>query len=233
MRGWRTAAARSRRFLATQNRFAEGETVWLHWRAGRRTALRMNLRASFLLPARAVDGAVLRRSARHRLRLQLAHARRLRRRRAALDPRKLHAPRRSALSRHPLALRLDRARSRPLSARCSGFPLALFIARAGRRKNLYLQLVLLPFWTSFLVRTYAWLFILRDTGLINTVLLRLHLITRPCSCSITTARCCSGWSTTSCRSSCCRCTPRSNVWTPHCSKPRPIWARARLRHSGA
>jgi spermidine/putrescine transport system permease protein len=51
-----------------------------------------------------------------------------------------------------------------------GFPLALFIARAGRHRNLLLQLVLLPFWTSFLVRTYAWLFILRDTGLINTIL---------------------------------------------------------------
>ena len=60
-----------------------------------------------------------------------------------------------------------------------GFPLALFISRSGRRKNLYLQLVLLPFWTSFLVRTYAWLFILRDTGLVNTVLTGLHLISRP------------------------------------------------------
>lgn len=60
-----------------------------------------------------------------------------------------------------------------------GFPLALFISRAGRRKNLYLQLVLLPFWTSFLVRTYAWLFILRDTGFLNTILIRLHLITSP------------------------------------------------------
>ena len=60
-----------------------------------------------------------------------------------------------------------------------GFPLALFIARAGKRKNLYLQLVLLPFWTSFLVRTYAWIFILRDTGLINTVLMHLHLINAP------------------------------------------------------
>jgi len=60
-----------------------------------------------------------------------------------------------------------------------GFPLALFISRAGRRRNLFLQLVLLPFWTSFLVRTYAWLFILRDTGLINTVLTRLHLIAAP------------------------------------------------------
>ncbi|HKD07922.1 MAG TPA: ABC transporter permease [Bryobacteraceae bacterium] len=60
-----------------------------------------------------------------------------------------------------------------------GFPLALFIARAGRRRNLYLQLVLLPFWTSFLVRTYAWLFILRDTGLINTALQSLGLIRNP------------------------------------------------------
>jgi spermidine/putrescine transport system permease protein len=60
-----------------------------------------------------------------------------------------------------------------------GFPLALFIVRAGRRRNIYLQLVLLPFWTSFLVRTYAWLFILRDTGLINTMLLNLHLIRTP------------------------------------------------------
>lgn len=60
-----------------------------------------------------------------------------------------------------------------------GFPLAFFIARAGRYRNLYLQLVLLPFWTSFLIRTYAWIFILRDTGLINTVLMRLHVIAQP------------------------------------------------------
>ncbi|MDE3198733.1 MAG: ABC transporter permease [Acidobacteriota bacterium] len=60
-----------------------------------------------------------------------------------------------------------------------GFPLALFISRAGKRRNLYLQLVLLPFWTSFLVRTYAWLFILRDTGLINTALIALHVIRAP------------------------------------------------------
>lgn len=60
-----------------------------------------------------------------------------------------------------------------------GFPLALFIARAGRHKNLYLQLVLLPFWTSFLIRTYAWIFLLRDTGLINTVLLSLHIVAKP------------------------------------------------------
>ena len=60
-----------------------------------------------------------------------------------------------------------------------GFPLALFIARAGRRKHWYLYLVILPFWTSFLVRTYAWMFLLRDTGLINSALLALGVIEEP------------------------------------------------------
>ena len=59
------------------------------------------------------------------------------------------------------------------------FPAALFIARAGRRKNLYLQLVIIPFWTSFLVRIYAWMFMLRDTGLFNTMLQSLGLIREP------------------------------------------------------
>jgi spermidine/putrescine transport system permease protein len=60
-----------------------------------------------------------------------------------------------------------------------GVPLALFIARAGRHKNLCLQLVILPLWTSLLVRTYAWQFLLRDTGLINTVLGGLGVIREP------------------------------------------------------
>ena len=59
------------------------------------------------------------------------------------------------------------------------FPAALFIARAPRHKNLYLQLVMLPFWTSFLVRTYAWIFLLRDTGLFNTALQALGIIHAP------------------------------------------------------
>jgi spermidine/putrescine transport system permease protein len=59
------------------------------------------------------------------------------------------------------------------------FPAALFIARATRHKNLYLQLVMLPFWTSFLVRTYAWIFLLRDTGLFNTALQALGIIHGP------------------------------------------------------
>jgi spermidine/putrescine transport system permease protein len=60
-----------------------------------------------------------------------------------------------------------------------GFPLALFIAKSAKRKNLYLQLVMIPFWTSFLVRTYAWMFLLRDTGLINSSLLALGIIREP------------------------------------------------------
>src|SRR5713226_2981889 len=59
------------------------------------------------------------------------------------------------------------------------FPLALFISRATRRKNLYLHLVILPFWTSFLVRTYAWMFLLRDTGLVNTTLIGLGFLRQP------------------------------------------------------
>ncbi len=60
-----------------------------------------------------------------------------------------------------------------------GFPLALFISRANTRKNLYLQLVMIPFWTSFLVRTYAWMFLLRDTGLINSALMAAGIIREP------------------------------------------------------
>jgi spermidine/putrescine transport system permease protein len=59
------------------------------------------------------------------------------------------------------------------------FPLALFIGNSGTRKNLYLSLVILPFWTSFLIRLYAWTFLLRDTGLINTALQSLGLIREP------------------------------------------------------
>lgn len=60
-----------------------------------------------------------------------------------------------------------------------GFPLALYIARAKRHKILLLNLVMLPFWTSFLIRIYSWMFLLRDTGLINTLLQGLHVIRAP------------------------------------------------------
>ncbi|HEY3937020.1 MAG TPA: ABC transporter permease [Bryobacteraceae bacterium] len=59
------------------------------------------------------------------------------------------------------------------------FPLAFYIARSRRHKILLLNLVMLPFWTSFLIRIYAWMFLLRDTGLVNTLLEALHVIRAP------------------------------------------------------
>jgi spermidine/putrescine transport system permease protein len=52
-----------------------------------------------------------------------------------------------------------------------GFPLAYWIARfAGRFRNLYLVLVIIPFLTSYLIRTYGWLVILQRNGLLNSAL---------------------------------------------------------------
>ena len=50
----------------------------------------------------------------------------------------------------------------------AGYPLAYFIAtRPPRWRNGLILLLMIPFWTNFLVRTYAWLLLLRDQGLIN------------------------------------------------------------------
>ena len=52
-----------------------------------------------------------------------------------------------------------------------GYPVAYWISRyGGRNKTLLLILVMLPFWTSYLIRTYAWMIILRDNGVVNSVL---------------------------------------------------------------
>ena len=60
-----------------------------------------------------------------------------------------------------------------------GYPVAYAIARGGRWKNLLLFLVILPFWTSFLVRTFAMIFLMRDTGLLNTWLTGSGLVGEP------------------------------------------------------
>jgi len=61
-----------------------------------------------------------------------------------------------------------------------GYPMAYAIARApAARRTLLLVLVMLPFWTSFLVRIYAWMGLLRPTGIINTALQALGLIDEP------------------------------------------------------
>jgi spermidine/putrescine transport system permease protein len=61
-----------------------------------------------------------------------------------------------------------------------GYPVAYWISRyGGRHKILLLVLVMLPFWTSYLIRTYAWLVILRDDGVVNGVLTTLGLLDSP------------------------------------------------------
>jgi spermidine/putrescine transport system permease protein len=51
------------------------------------------------------------------------------------------------------------------------YPMAYWISRyGGRRKPLLLVLVMLPFWTSWVIRTYAWMILLRDNGVVNGIL---------------------------------------------------------------
>ncbi len=51
-----------------------------------------------------------------------------------------------------------------------GYPLAFWIASQSQaRRNTLLLLLMVPFWTNFLVRTYAWILILRDQGVVNTI----------------------------------------------------------------
>jgi spermidine/putrescine transport system permease protein len=63
---------------------------------------------------------------------------------------------------------------------CSGYLLAYWIAfGGGRRKHLYIFLVILPFWTSDLVRMYAWITLLADHGVLNNALLALGVLHTP------------------------------------------------------
>lgn len=68
-----------------------------------------------------------------------------------------------------------------------GYPLAVFISRMVKQgRTFVLVLVLLPYLTSLLVRTYAWMILLSDHGMINSVLLNLGIIERPLTLLYTT-----------------------------------------------
>lgn len=61
-----------------------------------------------------------------------------------------------------------------------GYPFAWFLSRQRERtRNVLLMLVVIPFWTSALMRTYGWMILLRNKGLLNGLLQALHLIDRP------------------------------------------------------
>src|ERR1044072_8822741 len=61
-----------------------------------------------------------------------------------------------------------------------GYPIAYGMARLPRRwQSVAMMLVIVPFWTSFLIRVYAWINILQHDGLLNKTLLALHVISAP------------------------------------------------------
>ena len=61
-----------------------------------------------------------------------------------------------------------------------GYPMAYFMARAEASvRNVLLMLVILPSWTSFLIRIYAWIGILKSNGLLNNFLMSIGLIHEP------------------------------------------------------
>ncbi|MCX6988857.1 MAG: ABC transporter permease [Chlamydiae bacterium] len=60
------------------------------------------------------------------------------------------------------------------------YPLAYFMAIQGKKhKNLLLFLLIIPFWTNFLLHVYAWFFVLEREGLINSILLKIGMIEQP------------------------------------------------------
>ena len=57
-----------------------------------------------------------------------------------------------------------------------GYPAAYFISRAdAKRQKMLIMLIMLPMWMNFLIRTYAWMVLMQDTGIINTLLISVGL----------------------------------------------------------
>ena len=61
-----------------------------------------------------------------------------------------------------------------------GYPLAFYIASSDiKLRNILLVLVIIPFWSSFLLRVYAWKIILQNNGILNLILLKIGIISEP------------------------------------------------------
>jgi spermidine/putrescine transport system permease protein len=85
-----------------------------------------------------------------------------------------------ASSRKAFMLTMQMVLINTLGCLVLGYPLAYFISvKSGKRKTLFVLLIMLPFWTSFLVRTYAWITILNDNGLVNGWMQSLGMIDEP------------------------------------------------------
>ena len=91
-----------------------------------------------------------------------------------LDARRLGRPRPRGRAHLPAAVLADDAAlrgHRRASASCSAFPVAHLLATLPlRHSNLLMILVLLPFWTSLLVRTTSWIALLQSQGVVNNAL---------------------------------------------------------------
>jgi ABC-type spermidine/putrescine transport system permease subunit I len=60
------------------------------------------------------------------------------------------------------------------------YPTAYFVTRfAGRRKGLFLVLLIAPFWISFMMRMLAWIDLLQTNGYVNKILVSMHVISQP------------------------------------------------------
>jgi len=83
-----------------------------------------------------------------------------------------------------------------------GYPMAYYIARSNpATRNILMMGVMLPFWTSFLIRVYAWIGILKNNGLLNDFLMWIGLIHTPIELYRTNYAVYIGWSIRTCRSS--------------------------------
>lgn len=79
-----------------------------------------------------------------------------------------------------IARSLFLALSNALICLLCAYPVAYFLAAHVKRfKNMLLFLLVLPFWTNFLVQVYAWFFLLEKNGLINALLLKIGIINTP------------------------------------------------------
>ena len=116
-----------------------------------------------------------------------------------------------------------------------GYTVAYYVARyGGKRKTLFLVLLISPFWISYLMRIFAWQSLLTTDGYVNDILLRFHLIPTPVDWL-------SGKPITVIVSlvygyvpyMILRCTGSSTGSTRACSRRVAIWARARRRRSSA
>lgn len=114
-----------------------------------------------------------------------------------------------------------------------GFPIAYAMARAPRSwQPILVMMVILPFWTSYLIRAYAWIGILRTDGLLNQALMSVGVINEPLLLLNTTGAVYIGIIYTYLPSWSYHSILLWRGWTQHSPKPPKIWDAHHGRPSG-